>query len=429
MELITRNKGAEDILPSESYIWQKVEQAAAGVARLYGFREIRIPTFEKTELFVRSVGETTDVVQKEMWTVKGRESTYTLRPEGTAGTIRAVIQNGLLNEPMPQKIYYNLSAFRHENVQKGRLWEFHQFGAEMIGAAAPAADAEVIAFVRELLDTLGIPAKLHINSIGCPECRSKYYTILREYLSPRREELCDTCRSRFDRNPMRIIDCKSEICRSIAKDAPMITDNLCDECRAHFDELKALLEAMGIDYEIDPKIVRGLDYYTRTVFEFISDKIGAQATVVAGGRYDGLIGQMGGQPTPALGFAMGMERAILAMKALGRDFGEPDTCDLFIASMGADEQRFAALLANSLRREGFRAETELCGRGFKAQMKYANKTKCKYLLVIGSSELETGSAKLKNMATGEEMPVDLKDGFAERFMDIFNADRLAAELG
>lgn len=428
--MITRNKGAEDVMPSESYIWQTVERAAANVAQLYGFSEIRFPTFEKTELFVRSVGETTDVVQKEMWTVKGRESTYTLRPEGTAGCMRAVLQNGLLNESMPQKVYYQISAFRHENVQKGRLWEFHQFGAEMVGAADPSADAEVIAFARELLDTLGLSeARLHINSIGCPECRRAYYDKLREYFAPYREQLCSTCQSRFDKNPMRIIDCKSPEDKAIAKDAPVITDYLCDECREHFDTLRSLLDGMGIAYEVDPRIVRGLDYYTRTVFEFISDSIGAQSTICGGGRYDGLISEMGGPQTPALGFAMGIERVILAMKAVGYDFGEPSVCDLYIASMGADESRRAAVIANSLRREGgFRVETELCGRGFKAQLKYANKIKAKYLLVIGQTELETGKASIKNMKTGEQTPVDLNSGFNDTFMNTYVADRVSAEL-
>ena len=430
MNIITRNKGAEDILPSESYIWQRIEQVCAGTARLYGFREIRFPTFEKTELFVRSVGETTDVVQKEMWTVKGRESTYTLRPEGTAGAIRAVLQNGLLNEPMPQKVFYQISAFRHENVQKGRLWEFHQFGAEMVGSASPVADAEVIAFAKELLDSLGINnAELHINSIGCPECRAKYYTVLRDYLTPRKEELCDTCKSRFDKNPMRILDCKSEICKEIAKGAPVITDYLCDECREHFTTFRSVLDSMGISYTVDPKIVRGLDYYTRTVFEFITDCIGAQSTICAGGRYDGLIAQMGGPSTPALGFALGMERILLAMRALGVDMGADDTCDLYIASMGEEELKASALLANRLRQTGFRAETELCGRGLKAQLKYANKTGSKYLLVLGSSELENGNAKLTNMKTGEEMPISLGESCAEDFMNIYNADMLELEFG
>ncbi|MBR4223244.1 MAG: histidine--tRNA ligase [Oscillospiraceae bacterium] len=428
--MITRNKGAEDVMPGESYIWQRVEQMAADIAGLYGFREIRFPTFEKTELFVRSVGETTDVVQKEMWTVKGRESSYTLRPEGTAGCMRAVLQNGLLNESLPQKLWYQISAFRHENVQKGRLWEFHQFGAEMVGAAAPSADAEVIAFARVLLDSLGLDdAKLHINSIGCPECRQAYYDKLREYFEPNKDKLCATCQSRLDKNPMRILDCKSAEDKAIAKDAPMITDYLCDECRAHFDELKALLDGMGIAYEVDQKIVRGLDYYTRTVFEFISDSIGAQSTILGGGRYDKLLGQMGGPETPALGFAMGMERVILAMKAAGFDFGEPSTCDLYIASMGDAEGHKAAILADALRKDGFRVETELCGRGFKAQMKYANKIRAKYLLVIGGSELETGKANIKNMKTGEQIPVDLEKDLAQAFMDTYVADRIDIECG
>lgn len=414
MELVaTRNKGAEDILPSESYIWQNVEGLMVKTAKLYGFREIRFPTFEKTELFVRSVGETTDVVQKEMWTVKGRESTYTLRPEGTAGAVRAVIQNGLLNEAMPQKIYYQISAFRHENVQKGRLWEFHQFGAEMIGSPAPAADAQMIRMAGDILGKLGINTELHINSIGCRECRNKYYQALRDYFAPSRDKLCETCNSRFEKNPMRILDCKSEICKGIAADAPVITDYLCAECAEHFSAVRRLLESEGIEYSIDPKIVRGLDYYTRTVFEFISRDIGAQATVCGGGRYDGLIGEMGGPATPALGFAMGMERLILAMKAKGTAFTD-DVCDLYILAADDDTTGGKALetavrIAAKAREAGKWAEYDLCGRSFKAQMKYANKIGARHLAVIGASELESGTAEVKNMETGEKTAVKLDD--------------------
>ncbi len=407
MELVaTRNKGAEDVLPSESYIWQNTERLMADTAKTYGFREIRFPTFEKTELFIRSVGETTDVVQKEMWTVKGRESTYTLRPEGTAGAIRAVLQNGLLNEAMPQKIYYQISAFRHENVQKGRLWEFHQFGAEMVGSAAPAADAQIIQMAGDILNKLGISTELHINSIGCKQCRTKYYEALRAYFAPDKEKLCETCQSRFEKNPMRLLDCKSEICKGIAANAPIITDYLCDECAEHFAKVKALLESLGIEYTVDPRIVRGLDYYTRTVFEFISRDIGAQATVCGGGRYDGLIEEMGGPSTPALGFAMGMERLILAMKA--KENGSSDSvCDLYIVAADSDSTGGKALeatvrTASAARAKGKWAEYDLCGRGFKAQMKYANKIGAKYLVVIGESELESGTVRVKNMATGEE---------------------------
>ena len=414
MEIVaTRNKGAEDILPCDSYIWQNTEKLMADTAKSYGFKEIRFPTFEKTELFVRSVGETTDVVQKEMWTVKGRESTYTLRPEGTAGAMRAVLQNGLLNEALPQKIYYQISAFRHENVQKGRLWEFHQFGAELVGSALPAADAQIIHMAADILSKLGIKTELHINSIGCKECRAKYYEALRAYFAPNKDKLCETCQSRYEKNPMRLLDCKSEICRDIAKNAPIMTDYLCDECREHFETVKSLLTALDIEYTVDPKIVRGLDYYTRTVFEFISADIGAQATVAGGGRYDGLIAEMGGPSTPALGFAIGMERIILAMKAAQGRFTD-DTCDLYIIAMDSEKTGRKALeaavsTAAKARAKGKWAEYDLCGRAFKAQMKYANKIGAKHLVVIGESELENGTVNVKDMASGEQVQCSISD--------------------
>lgn len=429
MELIaTRNKGAQDIVPSETYMWQTVEKIAADTAASYGFKEIRIPTFEKTELFVRSVGETTDVVQKEMFTVTGKESSFTLRPEGTAGTIRAILQNGLLNDALPQKVFYLLSCFRHENVQKGRLWEFHQFGAEMCGSASPAADAEMICFAKTTLERLGLKKiELHINSIGCPKCRSEYYKKLREFFEPNKEKLCGTCQSRFDKNPMRILDCKSEICQELGKDAPLMIDYLCDECKDHFETLKSLLEGMGVEYTIDPKIVRGLDYYTKTVFEFISNGIGAQGTICGGGRYDGMIEEMGGNPTPALGFAMGIERILLAMQGEGCEFIPAKTCDIYIGNMGEKALLKAAALVKQLRDEGYWAECDMMGRGVKAQMKYANKLSAAFSMIIGDSELESGKARLKNMKTGEETEISLDDKFIDNFANIHTADMFSVE--
>ena len=429
MELIaTRNKGAEDILPSQTYIWQTVEDIARSTAATYAFEELRFPTFEKTELFERSVGETTDVVQKEMWTVMGRKSTYTLRPEGTAGAIRAVIQNGLLNDAMPRKLYYLISCFRHENVQKGRLWEFHQFGAEMIGSASPAADAEVIDFAHTLLDRLGLgDTRLCINSIGCPECRRKYYEVLKEYLTPCRDKLCETCQSRFDKNPMRIIDCKIPADKELVKDAPVITDYLCDECREHFETVKSLLDNMGLEYTVDPKIVRGLDYYTRTVFEFVSDSIGAQGTICGGGRYDRLIDELCGTSVPALGFAMGLERVILAMKEAGFDFGEKPCTDIYIGSMGDAGQQLAMKLAKAVREDGYRAECDMCARSVKAQLKYADKTGAKYCLIIGDNEVESKTGTLKNLRTGSQTQIALDDTFADSFLSVEMADSIAFE--
>ena len=415
--LAKRPNGTQDVVPNEVYKWQTVESVVRDTAQQFGFREIRVPTFEETGLFVRSVGDTTDVVQKEMYTVSSTgDKTYTLRPEGTAGVIRAVLENGILNEGLPQKVFYTISCYRHEKAQKGRLREFHQFGCELLGAAAPAADADAIALADSVLKRLGLKnIKLNINSIGCPECRAKYREALKAYFEPHRDELCSTCQERLDKNPLRLLDCKSEEDQAIAKDAPVITDYLCEDCSAHFEAVKKQLGIMGIDYVINPKIVRGLDYYTRTVFEFISGDIGAQGTVCGGGRYDGLIETLGGKPTPALGFAMGLERILLTMEAQGCEFMEEKTCDLYIAAMGDKAAEKTVETVTRLREEGFYVEYDLVGRGLKAQMKYADKIKAKFVIVIGDSELESGSAKLKNMATGEQTDISLGDELLDDF--------------
>ena len=332
---IKRPNGTEDVLPKDVHKWHTVEKIAKDIAESFGFSEIRIPTFENTDLFLRSVGETTDVVQKEMYTVKAKETEFTLRPEGTAGTIRAMLQNGLLNEALPQKVYYILSCFRHERPQAGRLREFHQFGLEMAGSAEPTADAEVISLAKTLLTRLGLKKiELYINSIGCPACRAKYHEALRAYFEPHKDELCDTCKERLVKNPMRLLDCKSPICQEIGKNAPVITDYLCEECDDHFKRLQKYLTNLGIEYKVNPKIVRGLDYYTKTVFEFVTTEIGAQGTVCGGGRYDGLIEQLGGQHVPALGFGMGIERLLLVMEKQGCDYLPPKKCDIYFAIMG-----------------------------------------------------------------------------------------------
>lgn len=418
MALITqRPKGTNDVVPAQAYKWHTVEKLAADTAEQYGFKEIRVPTFEDTGLFVRSVGETTDVVQKEMYSVTSSgDAKFTLRPEGTAGTMRAMLENGIVNEGFPQKAYYILSCFRHEKPQAGRLREFHQFGCEMVGTASPRADAEVISLAKNVLDRLGLKnIQLNINSIGCPTCRAEYHKALKDYFSARQEELCDTCKGRLEKNPMRILDCKSPICQGIAKDAPLILDYLCGDCREHFEQLQKNLSVMGIEFEINPKIVRGLDYYTRTVFEFITTDIGAQGTVCGGGRYDGLIEQLGGQKTPALGFGMGLERLILTMEKQGCDFMEPKTCDLYIASMGETAADKAMALTMALRDEGYFVEYDLVGRGIKPQMKYADKIGAKFVLVLGDNEIDTGEAKLKNMATGEQTDIKLDNSFIDSF--------------
>ncbi|MBQ4082060.1 MAG: histidine--tRNA ligase [Clostridia bacterium] len=403
--LTTAPRGTGDVLPADSKKWQYVERKLLEIAELYGFRESRVPVFEHTELFTRSVGDTTDVVQKEMYTFTDKgDRSITLRPEGTAGTVRSVLEHGLLNEALPVKVSYVLSCYRYEKPQAGRLREFHQFGVECFGAADPTADAEVISLADDVLQTLGVRnMHLEINSIGCPTCRAKYQQALRDYFAAHSQELCGTCVGRLERNPMRILDCKSPVCSKIAADAPKILDYLCEDCKQHFETLQALLTQMQINYVVNPTIVRGLDYYTRTVFEFVSDEIGSQGTVCGGGRYDGLVEQMGGNPTPALGFAMGLERLMMLMDKQCCPFPENDTPDLYLAPMGAAAQQKAAVLAADLRREGFSVLTDVMGRSLKAQMKYADKIHADFVCVLGDSELEQGTAVLKNMKTGESV--------------------------
>lgn len=432
---VKRPYGTKDVVPADVYKWQTVEKLAADTAQAFGFKEIRIPTFEDTKLFNRSVGDTTDVVQKEMYSVtassaaNGKDNEdFTLRPEGTAGTVRMSIENGLLNDALPQKLFYILSCFRHERPQAGRLREFHQFGVEMFGSDSPAADADVICLAKTLIDRAGLKnIKLYINSIGCPKCRAEYYKKLREYFSSSEDKLCDTCKSRLEKNPMRILDCKSPICGEIAKDAPKIVDYLCDDCKAHFEGLKANLELMEIDYEINPKIVRGLDYYTRTVFEFVTTDLGSQGTVCGGGRYDGLVEELGGNHTPALGFAMGLERLIATMEKQGTDFIQPKRCDLYIASMGEAASRKAVELAYKLRMEGYYVEFDVMNRGIKPQMKYANKLRSVFTMVLGDNELESCSAKLKCMDSGEQQDIMLDEKFVESFSNALVAEMFKAE--
>ena len=411
MALITKAiKGTKDVLPSESYKNQYIEATCLGVAENFGYKEMRTPVFEHTELFQRGVGDTTDVVQKEMYTFddKGGRS-ITLRPEGTAGAARSFLENGLSNEALPQKICYLTSCYRYEKPQTGRLREFHQFGIECFGAASPLADAEMIALAKQIFDELGVKdLHLEINSIGCPKCRAEYHKALKEYFTSRIDELCDTCRDRLDRNPMRILDCKSPVCSEIAKDAPVVLDYLCDECSEHFEKTKSYLDASNIEYIVNPQIVRGLDYYTKTVFEFVSDSIGSQGTVCGGGRYDGLIEELGGQHTPSLGFGMGLERLQLVMEAQGCEFPEPSRPDLFIVAMGDKATLKAIEIAKDMRDEGYSVVYDLNGRSLRAQMKYADKCNAKYNVVIGDNEVDTKTAILKDMATGEQSEISLE---------------------
>ncbi len=420
MELIKAQRGTQDMLPATAGKWQAVEEVMRGEAEIAGFREIRTPVFEDTRLFQRSVGETTDVVQKEMYTFedKGGRS-VTLKPEGTAGAVRAYLEHGLFNEPMPVKLYYLTPCYRYERAQAGRLREFHQFGVEMLGSALPIADAEVIAFAHGLFDRLCVKnLTLKINSIGCPSCRAEYTKKLKAYFAEHKDELCETCLSRLDRNPMRILDCKDPGCAKVAAGAPHILDSLCDDCKNHFEAVKDALDSIGIEYEIDPTIVRGLDYYTRTVFEFISNDLGAQSTVCGGGRYDGLVEEMGGNPTPALGFGLGLERLLLVMEAQKVEFPAPDTCELYIASVGDDARKEAFRLVQKMRECAVEAACDEMDRSLGAQMKYAGKIGAQFTLVLGDDELASGKGVVKNMKTGEKKKIDLKDDFEGQFAAI-----------
>ena len=425
MGVITKKiKGTEDVLPKDSYRWQFVEDVMRKESAAYGFKEIRTPVFEHTELFARGVGQTTDVVQKEMYTfdTKGGES-VTLRPEGTAGAARAVLEHGLVNDSLPIKASYFVSCYRYEKPQAGRLREFHQFGLECYGTQSPVADAELICAAQSIFDRLGIKQlRLEINSIGCPTCRAEYHKALKEYFYGYKDELCETCNSRLEKNPMRILDCKSPVCSKIAQGAPKITDYLCDECREHFASVQKYLDAVGVEYTVNPTIVRGLDYYTKTVFEFVTDFIGAQGTVCGGGRYDGLIEELGGKHLPSLGFAMGIERLLMLMDKQDIEIPKPSTCDLYVAVMGESASLKSFEIIKAVRSCGLIAETDVVGRGLRAQMKYADKIGAKFSMVLGDNEIEQGKAVIKNMSSGEQTEIVLDDTFAEKFMVLQLAD-------
>lgn len=412
--MINIPKGTKDVLPGQSYKWQYIEDVAREVARVFNFREVRTPVFEHTELFQRGVGETTDVVNKEMYTFedKGGRS-ITLKPEGTAGVARLFLENGLASSPLPVKAYYVTPAFRYERPQAGRLREFHQFGLEVFGSASPETDAEVILAASAFLDKLGLKGiKLQINSIGCPICRNEYNKALKRYFEPHLDEMCSTCRSRFDKNPLRMLDCKEEGCKKYTQNAPEILDYLCDDCKEHFEKVKSLLDGAGVEYTVNPRIVRGLDYYTRTVFEFVSTDIGAQGTVCGGGRYDGLIAQLGGNPLPAIGFAAGIERILLLMENTGVSFPEEQKPLIYIAGMDETSRSLAFKTAMELRKKGVCAEVDHMGRSVKAQFKYADKISAKFVAVIGENEVNTLSVNLKKMSDGTSEEVKLNNLYA-----------------
>lgn len=410
-------KGTKDMLPQDAYKWHFVENKFREIAKFYGMREIRTPMFEHTDLFLRGVGDTTDIVQKEMYTFndKGNRS-ITLKPEGTSPVVRAFIENRLFNEAQPTKLYYAIPCFRYENVQKGRLRQFHQFGTEVFGSKEPSMDAEVIAFAMEFLKSLGLKSlSLNINNLGCPNCRPKYNEALKKFLEENYDDLCGLCQSRFDKNPMRILDCKNKNCGEITKNAPIILDYMCEECDSHFAEVKKYLDILNIPYTVDPGIVRGLDYYTKTIFEILNDDF----TVCGGGRYDRLIEQLGGPEMPAVGFGLGIERLLLTLKNEGIEIPSEGLYDLYVGARGEEGKLASFKLANTLRTRGIKTEINHMGRSLKAEMKYANKIGAKFTVVLGDDELQTGNAKLKRMSDGEQFEVNLNN--IEEIVAILNS--------
>ena len=410
-------KGTKDMLPQDAYKWHFVENKFREIAKFYGMREIRTPMFEHTDLFLRGVGDTTDIVQKEMYTFndKGNRS-ITLKPEGTAPVVRAFIENRLFNEAQPTKLYYAIPCFRYENVQKGRLRQFHQFGTEVFGSKEPSMDAEVIAFAMEFLKSLGLKSlSLNINNLGCPNCRPKYNEALKKFLEENYDDLCGLCQSRFEKNPMRILDCKNKNCGEITKNAPIILDYMCEECDTHFTEVKKYLDALNIPYTVDPGIVRGLDYYTKTIFEILNDDF----TVCGGGRYDRLIEQLGGPEMPAVGFGLGIKRLLLTLQNEGIEIPNEGLYDLYIGARGEDGKLASFKLANALRTRGIKTEINHMGRSLKAEMKYANKIGAKFTVVLGDDELQTGNAKFKRMSDGEQFEVNLNN--IEEIVAILNS--------
>ncbi len=404
-------KGTKDILPEQVYKWQYVEEKFAELCERYGFKEIRTPVFEHTELFTRGVGDTTDIVQKEMYTFEDHgHRSITLKPEGTSPAVRAFIEHKQYAEVQPTKYYYVTPCYRYEKPQAGRLREFHQFGIETFGTGDMLADAEVICFANDFLGEMGVTdIRLRINSVGCPECRKKHREALKDFLKPNYDKLCNTCKDRYERNPMRIIDCKSPECQEIVKGAPMMIDYLCDDCREAFEDLQRNLDALGIKYEVDPTIVRGLDYYTKTAFEFVTDAIGAQGTVCGGGRYDHLVEEVGGPPIPGVGFGLGIERLLLLMENLGVEIPEPDAVDAFIAVMGDEAKAWGLKLLRELRQKGLKVQMDTLARNVKGQFKYANRLGARYTVVIGDDEIKAGVVSLKEMATSEQREVKMEN--------------------
>ena len=400
-------KGTKDILPGQSSKWQYVEGLFRDICRTYGVEEIRTPMFEHTELFVRGVGDTTDVVEKQMYSfddLAGRN--ITLKPEGTSPAVRAFIENGLYAQAQPTKLYYITACFRYEKMQKGRYRQFHQMGVEIFGSESPMADAEVISLAKDMLEKSGMKElELRLNSVGCPECRPRHREALKDFLRDRYEQLCETCKGRYEKNPMRILDCKNENCRRLVENAPLMLDYLCDDCRAHFEKVKELLGEMGITFVIDPWIVRGLDYYTKTAFEFVSTREMAQGTVCGGGRYDHLVEQLGGPGVPGVGFGMGEERLLLLLEEEKAAFPVTEGVDYLLVTMGERARKMAVKIAGRLRKNGRSAVCDMMDRSFKNQMKYANKIGAAKVIILGEDEVEKGICSIKDMKTGEQVTI------------------------
>ncbi|MEE8327067.1 MAG: histidine--tRNA ligase [candidate division NC10 bacterium] len=401
-------RGAPDILPGEVGRWQRVEAEARRILQDYGYQEIRTPIFERTELFVRGIGEGTDIVEKQMYTFedRGKES-LTLRPEGTAPVIRACLEHHLLTRGGLYKVYYTGPMFRHERPQAGRFRQFHQIGAEAIGVEDPALDAEVLDLLCHLFDTLGVSGwKLHLNSIGDEACRPVFREQFTRYVQAKKEKLCPDCRVRLERNPLRILDCKEEGCRSLVAQAPSPLESLCKDCKTHFHRLQELLGLLKIDYSVNEHLVRGLDYYTRTAFEFVNPALGAQNAIAGGGRYDRLVDEMGGPPMPGIGFAIGMERLLISLPQ--EEQGEM-WIGVFAATLGKEASQLALQIVQGLRRQGVRASLDLEGRSLKSQMRLAHKERYRYTLILGDEELKTGLATLKDMAKGDQEQIPLRE--------------------
>lgn len=402
--LTTGPRGTHDITPVEIKNWRRVEETARDICDLYHYGEIRTPIFEHTELFLRGIGETTDVVQKEMYTFTDRGNrSVTLRPENTAAVVRSYLEQKLYAEAQAAKLFYIGPMFRYDRPQAGRLRQFHQFGIEAIGPAGPSVDAEIIELAVRFFVSLGLTdLNLMINSVGCPKCRPQYRLLLQEFLQDKKDELCTNCQSRFDRNPMRILDCKEEKCNQLSAGAPQMVDCLCDECTEHFAGLRQYLDGAGISYTMNPRLVRGLDYYTKTAFEIQYPLLGAQSAICGGGRYDGLIEECGGPSTPGIGFAIGLERVLLAMEKQELLAAPEDAVPVWVLPLGSEAAQPAYSLLSRLRRLGIKSDMDHSGRSLKSQMKQANRTKACYVAIIGEDEARANQVTLKNMTTGEQ---------------------------